>query len=83
MDHFADDPKFTELGEPAYSEYLNAILDKTCEQMGSDETVVILEPEPFTMPLRASLPLYHYPNSYSPNYNLVVSIPQIFEFATI
>jgi hypothetical protein len=33
MDHFADDPKFTELGEPAYSEYLNAILDKTCEQM--------------------------------------------------
>ncbi|MUG96425.1 hypothetical protein F7734_30395 [Scytonema sp. UIC 10036] len=33
MDHFADDPKFTDLGEPAYSEYLDAVLHKTCQQM--------------------------------------------------
>ncbi|MEC4817793.1 MAG: hypothetical protein SAK29_31655 [Scytonema sp. PMC 1069.18] len=33
MDHFADDPKFTELGEPAYNEYLNAVLHQTCQQM--------------------------------------------------
>jgi hypothetical protein len=33
MDHFADDPKFTNLGEPAYNEYLDAILHKTCQQM--------------------------------------------------
>jgi hypothetical protein len=33
MDHFADQPEFTDLGEPAYNEYLNAILHKTCQQM--------------------------------------------------
>jgi len=33
MDHFADDPKFTELGEPAYNEYLDAVLHKTCEHL--------------------------------------------------
>jgi hypothetical protein len=33
MDHFADDPEFTELGEPAYNEYLDVVLHKTCEQM--------------------------------------------------
>ncbi|MBG1269108.1 hypothetical protein [Nostoc sp. WHI] len=33
MDHFADQPEFTDLGEPAYNEYLNAVLYKTCQQM--------------------------------------------------
>ncbi len=33
MDNFADHPKFTDLGEPAYNEYLNTVLQKTCEQM--------------------------------------------------
>jgi len=33
MDHFADDPKFTQLGEPAYNEYLDAILHKTCQEV--------------------------------------------------
>ncbi len=33
MDHFADDPKFTNLGEPAYNEYLDAILNKTCQEI--------------------------------------------------
>ncbi|MBN3907822.1 MAG: hypothetical protein HWQ35_15045 [Nostoc sp. NMS1] len=33
MDHFADHPEFTDLGEPAYNEYLNAVLHKTCQQM--------------------------------------------------
>ena len=33
MDHFADHPEFTELGEPANNEYLDAILDKNIEQM--------------------------------------------------
>ncbi len=33
MDHFADDPEFTELGEPAYNEYLDAVLHKTIEHM--------------------------------------------------
>ncbi len=33
MDNFADHPKFTDLGEPAYNEYLNTVLHKTCEQM--------------------------------------------------
>ncbi|MEH2088552.1 hypothetical protein [Nostoc sp.] len=35
MDHFADHPEFTDLGEPAYNEYLDAILQKTCQQMFS------------------------------------------------
>ncbi|MBD2773197.1 hypothetical protein ICL16_14250 [Iningainema sp. BLCCT55] len=33
MDHFADDPEFTELGEPAYNEYLNAVVHKTCQHL--------------------------------------------------
>lgn len=33
MDHFADDPEFTELGKPAYNEYLDAVLDKTCKHL--------------------------------------------------
>jgi len=33
MDHFVDDPKFTDLGQPAHNEYLTAILHKSCEQM--------------------------------------------------
>ncbi|MCC5608462.1 hypothetical protein LC612_17120 [Nostoc sp. CHAB 5834] len=33
MDHFADKPEFTDLGEPAYNEYLNTVLQKTCQQM--------------------------------------------------
>lgn len=33
MDHFADWPEFTDLGEPADNEYLDAVLQKTCQQM--------------------------------------------------
>ncbi|MBE9053530.1 hypothetical protein IQ243_24620 [Nostocales cyanobacterium LEGE 11386] len=33
MDHFADHPKFTELGEPIYNEYLNSVIQKTCQQI--------------------------------------------------
>ena len=33
MDHFADHPEFTELGEPANNEYLDAILHKNIEQI--------------------------------------------------
>nr|ADO19090.1 hypothetical protein Nfla_4204 [Nostoc flagelliforme str. Sunitezuoqi] len=33
MDHFADLPEFTDMGEPAYNEYLDAVLQKTCQQM--------------------------------------------------
>jgi hypothetical protein len=33
MDHFADDPEFTDLGKPAHHQYLDAIIHKTCEQM--------------------------------------------------
>ncbi|MEH2283860.1 MAG: hypothetical protein V7K90_21465 [Nostoc sp.] len=33
MDYFADQPEFTDLGEPAYNEYLDAVLQKTCQQM--------------------------------------------------
>jgi hypothetical protein len=33
MDHFVDDPKFTDLGKPAENQYLEAILQKSCEQM--------------------------------------------------
>ena len=33
MDHFADLPEFTDLGEPADNEYLDAVLQKTCQQM--------------------------------------------------
>lgn len=33
MDHFADYREFTELGEPAPNEYLDAVIHKTCQQM--------------------------------------------------
>ncbi|MCP6759948.1 MAG: hypothetical protein NHB32_14565 [Fischerella sp. CENA71] len=33
MDHFADYAEFTDLGEPTYNEYLDAIIHKTCEQI--------------------------------------------------
>ncbi|MEH1929400.1 hypothetical protein [Nostoc sp.] len=33
MDHFADLPEFTDLGEPADNQYLDAVLHKTCQQM--------------------------------------------------
>ena len=33
MDHFADQAEFTDLGEPVYNEYLDAVLHKTCQQM--------------------------------------------------
>jgi hypothetical protein len=33
MDHFADQPEFTDLGEFADNEYLAAVLHKTCQQM--------------------------------------------------
>jgi hypothetical protein len=33
MDHFADHAEFTDLGEPAYNEYLDGVIPKTCEQM--------------------------------------------------
>jgi hypothetical protein len=40
MDHFADHPEFTELGEPAHNEYLDAVLHKSCQQMfGSAITI--------------------------------------------
>ena len=42
MDHFADKPEFTDLGEPAYNEYLDAVLHKTCQQM-FDRTVKITD----------------------------------------
>ena len=33
MDHFADHPEFTDLGEPASNKYLNTVIPKTCQQM--------------------------------------------------
>jgi hypothetical protein len=33
MDNFADHPEFTELGEPTYNEYLDNVIQKTCQQM--------------------------------------------------
>ena len=33
MDHFADWQEFTDMGEPAYNEYLDTVLQKTCQQM--------------------------------------------------
>ena len=33
MDHFADHAEFTDLGEPANNEYLDSVIQKTCEQM--------------------------------------------------
>jgi hypothetical protein len=36
MDHFADDPEFTELGEPVHNEYLDAVVHKTCQHLFGD-----------------------------------------------
>ncbi len=33
LDNFADYAEFTDLGKPAYNQYLDAILHSTCEQM--------------------------------------------------
>ena len=33
MDHFADHPEFTELGQPTYNEYLDGVLHKICQQI--------------------------------------------------
>ncbi|MBD2297952.1 hypothetical protein H6G80_08730 [Nostoc sp. FACHB-87] len=33
MDNFADHPEFTDLGEPAYNQYLDNVISKTCQQM--------------------------------------------------
>ncbi|MGI2902779.1 hypothetical protein [Tolypothrix sp. VBCCA 56010] len=33
MDHFADHPEFTDLGEPAYNQYLDTVIHKTCQQI--------------------------------------------------
>ncbi|MDZ8189441.1 MAG: hypothetical protein RMX96_31965 [Nostoc sp. ChiSLP02] len=33
MDRFAEQPEFIELGEPNYNQYLNNVLQKTCQQM--------------------------------------------------
>ncbi|MCW5315959.1 hypothetical protein GTQ43_19705 [Nostoc sp. KVJ3] len=33
MDHFADHPEFTDLGQPVHNEYLDAVLHTTCQQM--------------------------------------------------
>ncbi len=38
MDHFADKPEFTELGDRAESEFLNTVLLKTCQQMFGSAT---------------------------------------------
>jgi hypothetical protein len=33
MDHFADHREFTELGKPTHNDYLDLVLQKTCQQM--------------------------------------------------
>ncbi|BAZ02924.1 hypothetical protein NIES37_69370 (plasmid) [Tolypothrix tenuis PCC 7101] len=33
MDHFADHPQFTDMGEPTHNEYLDTVIHKTCHQM--------------------------------------------------
>lgn len=40
MDHFADHPAFTDLGEPIYNEYLDAVIHKTCQQMFDREVKI-------------------------------------------
>jgi hypothetical protein len=45
MDNFADYREFTQLGEPAHNEYLDAVLHKSCQQMfGSTITVTSFLP---------------------------------------
>jgi hypothetical protein len=45
MDHFADHPEFTNMGEPLHNEQLKMALVKSCQQMFADqaEQVVIAE----------------------------------------
>lgn len=33
MDNFADHPQFTDLGQPAHNEYLDAVVRQTCQQI--------------------------------------------------
>lgn len=40
MDHFADHHKFTELGKPAHNDYLDIVLQKTCQQMFGKATTI-------------------------------------------
>ncbi|MEH2160950.1 MAG: hypothetical protein V7K38_07850 [Nostoc sp.] len=40
MDHFADHPEFTELGQPAYNEYLDAIVHKSCKHLFGKATKI-------------------------------------------
>ncbi|QLE57120.1 hypothetical protein [Nostoc sp. TCL26-01] len=40
MDHFADHPEFTDMGEPAHNEYLNVVVHKTCQQMFGKATKI-------------------------------------------
>ncbi|MEH1821020.1 MAG: hypothetical protein V7L31_18400 [Nostoc sp.] len=57
MDHFADHSEFTELGEPAYNEYLDNVIHKTCEQM-FDRTIKITD---FLLIYIAQYRLFHGP----------------------
>lgn len=40
MDHFADHPEFTELGQPAYNEYLDAVVQKSCKHLFGKATKI-------------------------------------------
>ncbi|BAZ02730.1 hypothetical protein NIES37_67430 [Tolypothrix tenuis PCC 7101] len=40
MDHFADHPEFTDMGEPIHNEYLHTVIRKTCHQMFGRETKI-------------------------------------------
>jgi len=40
MDHFADHREFTQLGNPAYNEHLNAILGKICQQLFTGTIII-------------------------------------------
>ena len=33
MDHFGDNPKFINLGQPIQNEYIDAVVKKTCQQL--------------------------------------------------
>ncbi|MBW4550396.1 MAG: hypothetical protein KME35_04710 [Aphanocapsa sp. GSE-SYN-MK-11-07L] len=40
MDHFADYPEFTDLGQPAQNNYLDAVLDQICQQMFGSAVII-------------------------------------------
>ncbi len=40
MDHFADHPEFTELGQPAHNDYLDAVLHQICQSMFSSAITI-------------------------------------------